>query len=142
MFLDASAPQNFRTRTARLLAVLFGALALGAACASAQVPGELVGRVTDAQSARPIGGARIELVGRVGYALSRVDGSFFLRGLEPGEFAVRVRALGHAPRDTVVTIANGRMVSERYAGTVTSNSVMSLLSGAAAPQAGTGAPAR
>ena len=76
--------------------------------ASAQVPGELRGRIIDAQSARPISGARIELVGRVEYALSHVDGSFVLRGIEPGDVTIRVRALGHAPRDTSVAIANGR----------------------------------
>jgi iron complex outermembrane receptor protein len=41
-------------------------------------------------------------------AIADVGGAFVLRGLEPGTFGVRVRAFGHLPRDTVVSVANGR----------------------------------
>jgi len=74
----------------------------------AQVPGEIRGRITDAQSGLGVGGARIEVVGHATAAIADVGGAFVLRGLEPGTFAVRVRAVGHVPRDTVAVLANGR----------------------------------
>jgi outer membrane cobalamin receptor len=66
------------------------------------------GRVTDAQSGLAIAGARIEVVGHVAHATSEVSGVFILRGLEPGTFDVHIRALGHVPRDTALSVANGR----------------------------------
>jgi vitamin B12 transporter len=79
-------------------------------CAHAQVPGEVRGRVSDAESGRAIAGARIDVVaaGRADYAVSDIGGAFVLRGAEPGTFTLRVRAFGHAFRDTVVSVANGR----------------------------------
>src|SRR4029079_4575145 len=70
----------------------------------AQVPGEVRGRVTDARTRSGIAGARIEVIGQSILALADVSGAFVLRGLEPGTFDVRVRAVGHVPRDTAVTV--------------------------------------
>ena len=72
------------------------------------MPAEVRGRVTDAQSGLGVGGARIEVVGQATIAIADVGGAFVLRGLEPGTFGVRVHAVGHLPRDTVVSVANGR----------------------------------
>jgi outer membrane cobalamin receptor len=72
----------------------------------AQVQGELRGRITDASSARPVVGARIEVVGRSGLWASATDGTFVIRGLEPRTYSLRVRALGYAPRELEVEVAN------------------------------------
>ena len=86
-------------------------VALIASRARAQVPGELHGRITDARTARPIADARIELSGRADIVRSSADGSFVLRGLEPRDYLVRVRAFGFVALDRDVTVANGRATS-------------------------------
>lgn len=106
MFLDSSA-QRIRRRQHWLWAVLSCAI-VATARLGAQVPGEVHGRVVDGESGRAINGARIEVVGRGQFALSQVDGSYVLHGLEPGDIAIRVRAVSYAPRDTTVVAANGR----------------------------------
>lgn len=83
-------------------------ITLCASIASAQVPGVLRGRVTDSSTVRAIAGARIELVGRPEETRSNTDGAFVLRGLEPREYTVRVRALGYMSHDVDVEVSNGR----------------------------------
>jgi vitamin B12 transporter len=96
--------------TLRVIAVLFVVSGVHATIREigAQVPGEARGRVIDVRSGQAIDGARIEVVGRATYALSDAAGSFVLRGLEPGTFSVRARALGYLPSDTAIAITNGR----------------------------------
>ncbi len=106
MFLHSSA-QGIGRRRSRLFAVLSCAL-IATSRLQAQVPGEIRGRVVDAESGRAINGARIEVVGRGQFALSQVDGSYVVRGLEPGDLAVRIRAVSYRPRDTTTTAVNGR----------------------------------
>jgi outer membrane cobalamin receptor len=88
---------------------VFGALI--AYRAYGQVPGELHGRITDARTARPIQDARIELNDRAEVARSNRDGSFAVRGLEPRDYVVHVRAFGFVALDREITVANGRMAS-------------------------------
>jgi vitamin B12 transporter len=106
VFLDASAQGNSERRH-RLLAGLACAL-VATSRLSGQVPGELCGRITDAESGRPINGARVEMVGHGQFVFSQTDGSYVLRGLEPGDVALHIRAISYAPRDTTVVAANGR----------------------------------
>ena len=61
-----------------------------------EVCGEVVG-----EDGRPIGGARVEAQRdgaskAAARAVSDADGTFVLRGLEPGDYAVRARAAGYA----------------------------------------------
>lgn len=86
------------------LALLIPASLLG------QVPGELRGRVTTAESGilNPVADARVEIIGRSDATRSAVDGSFVLRGLEPRTYSVRVRAVGYRMYDVDVEIQNGR----------------------------------
>ncbi len=74
--------------------------------AHAQVPGELRGHVTDSVSALPLAGAVVEAVGTPRTVRSEADGSYVLRGLEPRSYTVRARAVGYAPREAQVEIAN------------------------------------
>ena len=75
----------------------------------AQVPGEVRGRITDAQSGLSIGGARIEVVGQATDPRSPTSAAHsFFAGSSRARSRVRVRAVGHVSRDTVVAVANGR----------------------------------
>ena len=106
MFLDASA-QKISSARCRLLAALMSALAFTSELV-AQVPGELRGRISDAESGRPLGGARVEVLGRGQFVVTQPDGSYVLRGLEPGDVALRIRAISYTPRDTTAVAVNGR----------------------------------
>ena len=77
--------------------------------ASAQVPGELRGRVTDAGTGRVIAGAHIDVADRAEPAQSDADGSFVVRGLEPKTYTIAVRAVGYAALRRDVSIENGRV---------------------------------
>ncbi len=109
MFLHAGVPCHVRRATRSLGA---GACALAllfmARFATAQVPGELRGRVTDATTGRALAGARIEIADRAEFARAETDGSFVLRGLEPQTYTVTVRAVGYSPLRRDVAIENGR----------------------------------
>ncbi|MEP7347987.1 MAG: TonB-dependent receptor plug domain-containing protein, partial [Gemmatimonadaceae bacterium] len=71
-------------------------------------PGEIRGRLTDSQSARPIADGRIEISGRADFVRSGADGTFLLRGLEGRTYTVRIRSLGHVARVIAVDVSNGR----------------------------------
>jgi vitamin B12 transporter len=94
--------------TRRIVPLLVSALLAMSSSLGAQVPGEVRGRISDAESGQAIAGANIEVVARAIRVTANVGGAFVLRGLEPGEHNIRIRALGHAERDTTVAIENGR----------------------------------
>jgi vitamin B12 transporter len=76
---------------------------LAAAPLAAQVPAEVTGHVTARADGRPIANANVE------DAVTDADGTFTLRGLEPGRRTLRVRALGFRATSVEVDVANGRM---------------------------------
>ncbi|NIR46405.1 MAG: TonB-dependent receptor [Gemmatimonadetes bacterium] len=76
--------------------------------ATAQFPGELTGRVSDAVTGLPVELALIEVLGTNGMALSDASGAFHIRGLEPGRHRLRISRLGYEPQVRTVEIHNGR----------------------------------
>lgn len=74
--------------------------------AAAQFPAELAGRVVDARTGGAVPGAAITADRRI-TTHADADGSFRLRGLEPREQSVRVVAVGYAPTEITITLANG-----------------------------------
>ncbi|MEO7997900.1 MAG: TonB-dependent receptor [Gemmatimonadaceae bacterium] len=76
--------------------------------ANAQVAGEIRGRVTDAETARPVANSRVEVSGRTETVRTSADGSYIVRGLEPHTYTVTVRALGFAVYTQEVEVTNGR----------------------------------
>ncbi len=112
MFLYAGVICHLRRalRAPGVVAFLLAVCVAGRA-AVAQVPGELRGRVTDANTGRAIVDARIEVADRGEFARSGSDGSFVVRGLEPQQYTVTVRAIGYAPVRRDVSIENGRTAS-------------------------------
>jgi TonB-dependent receptor len=92
-------------RALRLAAASLLALALHAAPALAQ--GILTGSVVDASNGLNITGATVRIDSLRREALTDRSGRFILAGLPAGSHTVRVRYLGYAPVDQVVTITDG-----------------------------------
>ena len=76
--------------------------------AIAQVPGEIRGRVTSHADGHGIAGARIDDTGEDASATTGDDGAFTIRGLTPGNHALRVSAIGFQAARQTATAENGR----------------------------------
>ncbi len=94
------------------------ALALVLACAVgliqatplvAQFPPEVRGVVVDEATRAPIPGVRVEVAASSLQTITRVDGSFILRGLLPGPQTIRVAMLGFRGDSLIVNAENGRV---------------------------------
>ena len=97
-------------KAARTVLLVAGvAIATTATPLNAQVAGEVRGRVTNAETARPITNSRVEVTGRSELVRTDVDGNFVLRGLPPGNYVVTVRAVGYAGLTRDIEIRNGRV---------------------------------
>jgi outer membrane receptor protein involved in Fe transport len=99
-----------RSVIARALVAAAAALGIQTASAAAQTPaprpgaptGEIVGKLADSASGRPIAGGSITVrrAGDAAFAsgaLPKEDGSFRVDGLAPGRYTLRIRAIGFAP---------------------------------------------
>ncbi len=81
---------------------------LPAGLASAQYPGQLAGRVTDAISGLPVENVWVEVLETDLTAVSDGLGEFRIAGLEPGRHRVRVSRLGYETIVRQVEIHNGK----------------------------------
>lgn len=87
-----------------LAMVMCCAISVGAAA-------DLGGRVVDAQSGRPLGGASIELLPGERAMLCCSKGYFGFKGLEPGTYSILVRSNGYSERIVPVEVGGeGRWV--------------------------------
>ncbi len=96
----------------------------GAAVQLTQTSGGIRGQVFDARGGRPLSGASISVsqVGEARNAVSDSDGRYEIRGLEPGEYRLFVRAAGYLeaqygqrePEEdgTAIAIRSGQIISE------------------------------
>ena len=75
--------------------------------ATAQYPGELMGRVTDAITGEPVESVLVEVLGSGLTTLSDGRGEFRIRGLEAGRHSVRLTRLGYEPQSLEVEVRNG-----------------------------------
>ncbi|MEM6285752.1 MAG: carboxypeptidase regulatory-like domain-containing protein [Bacteroidota bacterium] len=106
----AGAPVNSAPVTVRLL-VLLGAALLGAG-ASAQ-SASVFGVAVDAEAGGPVVGATVVLDDGAGTRRGRAagtEGEFAFTGLPPGEYALRVSAVGYAATDTTLVLGFGDRV--------------------------------
>lgn len=94
--------RRFRELVTIALAVCIPALAIGQ-----QGPGTITGVAREAGSGRPISEARVNVVGTNIIVATRDDGSYIIRGVQPGNVDVRVLALGHAAEKRTVTVPAG-----------------------------------
>ena len=83
------------------------AIALLPARAAAQRPGEVAGRVVEAGSAAPLEMASVEIAELGVRAWTDGTGRFRFRGVEPGEYRVRVARAGYEARQLAATVRNG-----------------------------------
>ncbi|MEX0893805.1 MAG: TonB-dependent receptor, partial [Gemmatimonadota bacterium] len=93
-----------RTGCALLLAVLLA----GALPVSAQHPGSLTGRITDAATGAPLEGAQVRVVRAGLSATTDAAGRYRFRALEPGTHTLTVERLGYAGTHAGVRVDNGR----------------------------------
>jgi hypothetical protein len=119
IFLRRAAP-----RRALLLLLLLAASAVAGPVAGQERPAPAAatvqssgvqGRITDASSGRPVGGAAVTISAAGGLTSSAVaddSGRFAVRGLSPStrELTLRVRALGYQPAERRVQLAVGYLV--------------------------------
>ena len=85
-------------------------LAVVARAATAQHPGELVGRVTDAINGQPVENVWVEVLGTGLTAVSDGRGAFRIRGLEPGGHTARFSRLGYETGLHVLEVRRGQPV--------------------------------
>jgi len=81
-----------------------------ARAATAQYPGELVGRVTDAITGDPVENVLVEVLGTGLTAVSDGRGAFRIRGLEAGRHTARFSRLGYEPRLHEFEVSRGEPV--------------------------------
>jgi TonB-linked SusC/RagA family outer membrane protein len=79
--------------------------------AAAQTQGSITGRVTDAESGRPVAQARVIVTGTNHSAESANDGSFSLRNVAAGQAELRVLRVGFTEARVQVTVAAGGSVT-------------------------------
>jgi len=89
------------------LAAALAAAGPSPGAAQAQATGAILGRVTDAATARPIQGAQVSLVGTQRGVITSQTGDFQISGLAPGQHRVRVQYLGYATAETTVQVTGG-----------------------------------
>ena len=73
--------------------------------------GEVRGRVMNAGSKSALGSATVEVTSTgatapVARASTTVDGSFLIKGLRPGRYRIRIRALGYTPRELPIEMSS------------------------------------
>ena len=96
--------------------VAFAAAASIPALALGQVTsGTITGVARDQGSGAPIQGARVSVVGTNITVPTRDDGSFTIRGIQPGTVEIRVLALGHAAQKQSVTVSAGGTATMEFA---------------------------
>lgn len=101
-----------RSKSSELIAVIVAATLLGSIGRVASAQGEISGRVSAADGARPpVQGAEASIARLGRTAVSDSSGRFRLRDLPAGEHFVVVRAVGFKAESTWVTIARDQVLS-------------------------------
>ncbi len=77
----------------------------------AHTRGILRGSVSDAQTGEELTGVNIQLAGTVLGASTRLDGSFEIAGIEPGNYTVVATCLGYQRHEVRVTVAAGETLT-------------------------------
>ena len=99
---------NVAARTSLLLAIVVGCVLFGTGGAYAQ--GVIAGRVTDARSGLPLGGATIQVEAlRLG-AVAAADGRYRIANVPAGSHTLTVQNLGYATARQNVTVSGGSPV--------------------------------
>ena len=97
-----------RRLAAGVVALLCFAL-LWPAASVAQVGGTIRGSVLEAGTQRPLLNVRIVLVGTDREARTDDNGSFELRGVDPGQYSVEATFIGYTRQGSAVTVSTGQV---------------------------------
>jgi vitamin B12 transporter len=75
----------------------------------AQFPAEVAGQVLDAETRKPLEGARVRVPVTGLVVETDAAGRFRLKGLPPGEWDIEVASIGYGPAGAHVTLTDGRV---------------------------------
>ncbi len=96
------------------LALATALLVAGPSPGAAQVTGTIQGRVTDAATQLPLGGAQVAVVGTTRGVLTGESGQYLLIALQPGEYRLRVEYLGYEIAETTVRVTANQVTSADF----------------------------
>ncbi len=96
-----------------LRSLVLAALVAPAAAAQAQ-QGTVAGRVTDASSGQPVGGALVNIAGTALGTHTNAEGQFTIRGLTAGTVVVRSLRVGYAEQRQTVTVTAGQTTTADF----------------------------
>ena len=99
------------TVTRCALAALFGSVLLAAPVAAQSGTGVISGHVLDSASRQPLSSVSLRVAGTANGVLSQNDGSFVIRGVQPGVQQVRATRIGFAAASAPVTVVAGGTVT-------------------------------
>src|SRR5437660_869818 len=77
--------------------------------------GIISGHVVDSASKQPLAAVSIRVAGTTTGVLSQGDGSYVLRGVQPGTVQLRATRIGFAAQSSPVTVAAGRTSTVDFA---------------------------
>jgi hypothetical protein len=91
-------------------------LALMIPSAFANETGSLFGVVTDRESGMPIAHANVVVEGTLLNTLTLEDGSYFITGIQPGEYTVRAMMFGYTTQEKYrIQVEEGSSVEVNFA---------------------------
>src|SRR5205823_11611873 len=102
-------------RRSTFIATAALALALAAPVQAVSAQGKITGRVTAAESGRPLAGAHVLLVGSTSVATAGDDGSFTVPSVAAGSWQLQALHVGYGSLKKPVTVANGETAKVDFA---------------------------
>ncbi|MEO5816931.1 MAG: TonB-dependent receptor plug domain-containing protein, partial [Gemmatimonadaceae bacterium] len=96
------------------LAAILGGLLFAAPLAAQSGTGIISGHVLDSASRQPLSSVSIRIAGTPNGVLSQNDGSFVLRGVQPGTIQLRATRIGFAAASSPVTVVAGATATVNF----------------------------
>lgn len=110
-----------------LALALVAALAVITRTASAQSSGTVSGRVTEANSQRPLADAQVIIVGTDRSGVTNTNGEFTIGGVPAGAQRVRARRIGFAPSEQAMDVQTGETARANFALNVTATDLTAVV---------------
>ncbi len=101
-------------RSAKAAGLLVVGLLLGAGSVQAQ-QGSITGKVTDQGNGQGLVGARVQATGTNYFAISNQQGQYTIRGVNAGNYSLRVVMLGYASTQKTATVSAGQPATVDWA---------------------------
>ncbi|HEV7993074.1 MAG TPA: SusC/RagA family TonB-linked outer membrane protein [Gemmatimonadaceae bacterium] len=97
------------------LAAILGGFLLAAPLAAQTGTGNISGHVVDSASKQPLSAVSIRIAGTPNGVLTQNDGSYIIRGVQPGTVQLRATRIGFAAASQPVTVLAGQTVTADFA---------------------------